>query len=82
MRNFLSPESGTKFQKKVPLFWSYPNFLITRVNDEWKEAPMTKTSSIRSAVSIERRLVTDRHTDRQTRTDGHTRSLLRYEMLF
>ena len=28
MPKFLSPEFGTKFQREVPLFWSYLNFSI------------------------------------------------------
>ena len=34
------------------------------VEDGWKEAHMPKTSSIRSNVSTENRLVTDRQRDR------------------
>jgi len=58
-QNFLSPELGTKFQREVP------EFPENRVYDRWKEAPTPKTSTIRSTVSIEHRLVTD------TDTDGH-----------
>ena len=67
-RNFLSPEFRTKFQREVPLFLAITEFPFNiAAGSWWKEAYMTKTSSIRSAVSIERRLVTDTDTD----TDGH-----------
>ena len=66
LRNFLSPEFGTKFQREVPSFLELPEFPYNRVWDGSKEAPVPKTSAIRSAVSIEHRLVTDtgRQTDR------------------
>jgi len=68
-RNFPSPELMKKFPREVPLFLEMAEFAVNTVYDGWKEASMPKTSSIRSAVSIEHRLVTDRQTDRQT--DGH-----------
>ena len=37
---------------------------LNTVEDGWKEALVPKSSSIRSAISIEHRLVTDRQTDR------------------
>ena len=52
---FLSSEFGTKSQREVPYFWTYPNFLITQCG---KEAFMPKPSSIRPVVSIKYRLVT------------------------
>ena len=61
-RNFLRPEFRTYFQRKVPLFSEITEFPVNIVYDGWKEAHTPKTSSIRSAVSIEHRLVTD--TDR------------------
>ena len=64
-RNFLSPEFRTKFQKEVLLFSEITEFPFNIVYDGWKEAHMPKSSSIRSTVSIEHRLVTDRQTDRQ-----------------
>ena len=64
-RNFLSPEFRTKFQKEVLLFSEITEFPFNVVYDGWKEAHMPKSSSIRSTVSIEHRLVTDRQTDRQ-----------------
>ena len=67
--NCLSPQFGRNFQSEIPLFWRYLNFLLTQC-DRWKEARLPKTSSIRSAASIEHRLVTDRQTDRQTQ--GHS----------
>jgi len=60
--NFLSPEFMTKFQREVPLFLEIIEFLFNTVWDGWKEAHMPKTSSIRSTVSIEHRLVTDGQT--------------------
>jgi len=54
-----SPEFGTKFNRKVLLFCTYLNFLITLS----KEAFAPETSSIRPSILIEQRLVTDRHTD-------------------
>jgi len=62
-RNFLSPEFRTKFQREVPLFLEITEFPFNTVSDGWKEAHVPKISSIRSAVSIEHRLVTDRRTD-------------------
>ena len=62
-----SPEFRTKFQREVPLFLDISEFPFNTVYDGWKEAHMPKTRSIRSAVSIEHRLVTDGQTD----TDGH-----------
>ena len=59
-RNFLSPDFRIKFQREVPLFLEITEFPFNTVQDRWKEAHMPKTSSIRSAVSIEHRLVTDR----------------------
>jgi len=58
-----------KFPREVPLFLEMVEFAVNTVYDGWKEASMPKTSSIRSAVSIEHRLVTDRQTDRQTDGD-------------
>ena len=66
--NFLSPEFRTKFQREVSLFLEITEFLFNTVWDGWKEAHMPKTSSIRSTVSIEHRLVS---VDRRTDTDGH-----------
>ena len=60
-RNFLSPEFRTKFQREVLLFLEIIEFPFNTVQDGWKEAHTPKASSIRSSVSIERRLVTDRH---------------------
>jgi len=57
-RNFLSPEFRTKFQREVPLFLEITEFPFNTVKDGWKEAQVPKTSSIRSSVSIEHRLVT------------------------
>ena len=62
-QNILSPEFGTKFHREVPLFLEIPEFSFNTVQDEWKEAPVPKTSSIRSSVLIELRPVTDRQTD-------------------
>jgi len=62
-RNFLSPEFRTKFQGEVPLFWEIIEFPFNTVWDGWKETHMSKTSSIRSAVLVKLRLVTDRQTD-------------------
>jgi len=61
-RNFLSPEFRTKFQREVPLFLEITEFPFNTVLEGWKEAHMPKTSSIRSAVSIEHQLVTERQT--------------------
>jgi len=70
-QNFLSPEFGTKFQRKVPLFLVMPEFLFSTVR--WvKGSSRGKTSSIRSAASMELRLVTETQTDR--RTQGHSYS--------
>ena len=51
---------GQRSRRKCPYFWRYPNFVTTQS----KEAPMPKTRSICSAISIEHELVTD--------TDGQT----------
>ena len=56
---FLSPEFGAKFQREVPLILKVHEFPYNTVSNE---APVPKTSPIRSSVSIELRLVTD--TDR------------------
>ena len=45
----------------MPLFLELTEFPFNTVYDGWKEAHMLKTSSIRVAVSIEHRLVTDGH---------------------
>ena len=63
LRNFLRPEFTTKFQREVPLFLEITEFPFSTVYDGWKEAHMPKTSSIRSAVLVELRLVTDGRTD-------------------
>jgi len=59
-RNFLSPKFRTKFQRGVPLFLEITEFPINTVWDGLKEAHVPKTSSIRSAVLVELRVVTDR----------------------
>ena len=51
----------------MPLFLEITEFPFNIVKDGWKEAHVPKNSSIRSAVSIEHRLVTDTDTD----TDEH-----------
>jgi len=61
-QNFLSPEFGTKLQREVPLFSKIPEFPFNTVEG----SSHAKTSSIRLAVSIELRLVTD--SNRQTDT--------------
>ena len=61
-RNFLSPDFRTKFQREVPLFLEITEFPLNTMYGGWKEAQMSKTSSIRSSVSIEHRLVTDGRT--------------------
>jgi len=68
-RNFRSPQFGTKFQRKVPLFLAIPPYrnFFTTVQDRWKEALVPEISSIRSSVSIELRLATDGH----RQTDRH-----------
>ena len=53
------------FQKEVLLFSEITEFPFNIVYDGWKEAHVPKSSSIRSTVSIEHRVVTDRQTDRQ-----------------
>jgi len=71
IRNFLSPEFRTKFQREVPLFLEITEFLFNTVYvRRMEEVHMPKTSSIRLAVSIEHRLVTDTDTDRQTQAHG------------
>ena len=62
-RNFLSPEFRTKFQREVPLFFAITEFPFNTVQDGWKEARVPKTSSIRTAVLVELRLVMDGQTD-------------------
>ena len=47
-----SPEFGTKFQTKVPLFLEEPEFPYNTVSDRSKETSVPKTSLVRSAVSI------------------------------
>jgi len=64
---FLNLEFGTKFLREIPLFLEIPEFLCNAVYDRLKEAPMPKSSWIRSAVLIEPRLVTN--TDRYRQTD-------------
>jgi len=59
-----------KFQREVPLFLKVLEFRYN--TDMSKEAPALKTSSIRSAISIEHRLVTDTHRDRLAETQGHS----------
>jgi len=69
-RNFLSPEFLAKFQKEVPLFSEILEFPESTVYDRSKEAPVSKTSSTRSTISIELRLVKD--TDTGPRHDADT----------
>ena len=57
---------GQSSRGKCCYLWRVPEFPFSIMWDGWKEAHMPKTSSIRSAVSIELRLVTD--TDRRTDT--------------
>ena len=57
LSHLISPEFRTKFQREVPLFLEIDKFSFN-----WKEAHMPKPSSIRSAVSIKHRLVTNRRT--------------------
>ena len=53
---------GTEFQREVPLFWWYLNSIKTQHKDKLKERFMPQTISVCSAaVSIQYRLVTDRH---------------------
>ena len=40
---FSKSESGTKFQREVPLFLELPEFSFNRVQDMWKETPVPKT---------------------------------------
>jgi len=68
-RSFLSPEFRPQFQREVPLFLEITEFPFNTVYDGWKEAHKLKPKSIRSAVSIEHRLVTERRTARQTQAD-------------
>ena len=73
MSHLISPEFRTKFQRKVPLFLEKTEFLFNTVEDGWKEAHMPKPSSIRSAVSIKHRLVTNRRTQAMDSTaDAYT----------
>jgi len=67
---FRSPEFASTFERKVPLFlvfWKIYKFPRNTVQDWPKEATMPTTSSIRPAVHIQYRLVTDGQTD----TDRH-----------
>ena len=57
LAKLLCPEFRTKFQREVPLFLEITEFPFNTVQDRLKEAHMPKTSSIRSSVSIEHRLV-------------------------
>ena len=59
-QNFISPEFRTKLQRKVPCL-QIREFPYNKVNGRPKEASMPKTSSLRTDVSIEHQLVTDRH---------------------
>jgi len=56
--------TGTKFQKKVPLFWRYWTFLIHSIRCAKGSLPMIIISLISSAIS------TDQPTHRQIQ--GHT----------
>ena len=60
--------TGTKFQKKVPLFWRYWTFLIHSIRCAKGSLPMIIISLISSAIS------TDQPTHRQIQ--GHTTLLL------
>jgi len=57
-RNFPSQSLGQNSRGN----YAYP---YLGFHDRWKEASMPKTSLIRSVVSIQRRLVTDKRTDGQ-----------------
>jgi len=64
---FSKSRAGTKFQRKVPSFLRYPNFLIKQCRIAGRKLPCRKPcSSILSVVFIELQLVTDVH--RQTDT--------------
>jgi len=56
-----SLEQNSRGKYTVLLFLKVHKFSYNRVSDRSNEAPMLKTSSIRSSVSTELRLVTDRH---------------------
>ena len=64
-------EFETRFQRKVPLFWRYPNFLIIQCRvGHRSQASLPKTSSIRPDVLTENQIVTD--TVRETAIATHT----------
>jgi len=65
-RKFLGSEFGLKFQEEVPLFLKAPEFPYNTMYDRSKEDSIPKNSPVRSAVSIEHKLVTDRQTDTHT----------------
>ena len=65
---FLSSEFETWFKSEIPLFLEIPENLFDAVQDRCKEALVLKLSLIRSAVSIELRLVADS----QTQTQGYS----------
>jgi len=65
--HFLSSEFETWFKSEIPLFLEIPENLFDAVQ-RCKEALVLKLSLIRSAVSIELRLVADS----QTQTQGYS----------
>ena len=58
---FLKSGVSDKVPEGSALSFEITEFPFNTVQDGWKETHMSKTSSIRPAVSIEHRLVTDGH---------------------
>ena len=51
-RNFLGPEFGAKFQRKVPLFWSNPNFLTTQFRIGQRKPPALSVQTFRCSTGL------------------------------
>jgi len=69
-QNFPSPEFGTKFQRKVPLFVEIPEFPFNSVYGGWKEAPRWMEESSHARNQLDSFSCSDRTPtcDRQTDT--------------
>jgi len=64
-RNFLSPEYGTKFQREVPLFWRYQNFLKIQSRIGRRKLPCQKTQ-FDSFIRFDRTPTCNSHRHRTT----------------
>jgi len=68
-RNFISPEFGTNFQRDVPYFWRYHNFLTTGRGMGRRKLPCQ--NRLYSFIRFDRTPTCDRQTDRHRHRHRH-----------